>query len=418
MFFTIKAMETEEIAKKAKEASYKLINLSSKEKDEILLKVAESLKTYEEDILKENIKDLEEGKKIGLSDALTDRLLLNKKRIDDIISGIKSVVSLPDPVFEIYDVTRRPNGMLVGKMRVPLGVIGIIYEARPNVTIDAFSLCFKSSNAIILKGGSEALNSNKFLVKIVKDVLDKWALSDAIGFIAQKEAVKALANLSDFIDCIILRGGKGLISEIKESAKVPVISHGEGICHIYIDNEADLKMGEAIAYNAKIQRPGVCNAMETLLVHSDIAGNILPILIKRLKDVGCEIRGDERVGEIVKDIIKATEEDWRTEYLSLILSIRIVSSLDNAISHINYYGSHHSDTIVTNSYSKALRFLKEVDSSSVYVNASTRFTDGYEFGLGAEIGISTQKLHARGPMGLKELTSSKFIIFGEGQIRE
>lgn len=410
-------MEVKEIAKKAKEASYRLISLSSKEKDEVLLKVADSLKAFEDEILKENAKDLEGGRKMGLSNALMDRLLLNKKRIDDMIASLHAVSLLPDPVFELYDITRRPNGMLVGKMRVPLGVIGIIYEARPNVTIDAFSLCFKSSNAIILKGGSEALNSNKFLVKIVKDVLSGFGLSDAIGFISQKEAVKELASLSDFIDCIILRGGKGLISEIGESSKVPIISHGEGICHVYIDNEADLKMAENIAYNAKVQRPGVCNAMETLLVHSDIARDILPNLIKRLKDAGCEIRGDKRVGEIVGDIIEATEEDWRTEYLSLILSIKIVSSIDEAISHINYYGSGHSDAIVTNSYSKALRFLKEVDSSAVYVNASTRFTDGYEFGLGAEIGISTQKLHARGPMALKELTSSKFVILGEGQVR-
>lgn len=408
-----------EIAKRAKEVSYKLLKLSSKEKNEILLKIASSLKELGEEILKKNAEDLEEGKKMGLSPSLMDRLSLNKKRIDDMVSGINSIVSLPDPVFEMYDITRRPNGMLVGKMRTPLGVIGIIYEARPNVTIDAFSLCFKSSNSVILKGGSEALNSNKFLVKIVKDVLSSFNLEPAIGFISSKEreVVKELASLSEYIDCIILRGGKGLISAIGESSKVPIISHGEGICHIYIDNEADLEMAEEIAYNAKTQRPGVCNAMETLLVHSDIARDILPKLIKRLKDKGCEIRGDNRVGEIVKDIIPATEKDWRTEYLSLILSIKVVSSLDEAIEHINYYGSHHSDSIVTNSYSKTLRFLKEVDSSSVYVNASTRFTDGGEFGLGAEIGISTQKLHARGPMGLKELTSSKFIILGEGQIR-
>ncbi|MEW6007505.1 MAG: glutamate-5-semialdehyde dehydrogenase [bacterium] len=411
-------METKEIAKRARAASYKLLSLSSKEKDSILLKIASVFSEKKEDLLKENERDLEYGKQIGLSNALMDRLLLNEKRISDIASGIKAVALLPDPVFEIYDMTRRPNGMLVGKMRHPLGVIGIIYEARPNVTLDAFSLCFKSSNSVILKGGSEALNSNKFIVKVIKDVLSESNLGDAIGFVEEREGVKELASLKEYIDCIILRGGKRLISEIGEGAKVPIISHGEGICHTYIDNEADLKMAEEIAYNAKVQRPGVCNAMETLLVHSDIARDILPNLIKKLKDAGCEIRGDERVGEIVKDIIPATEEDWKTEYLSLILSIKIIDSLDEAISHINHYGSHHSDSIVTNSYSKALRFLKEIDSASVYVNVSTRFTDGFEFGMGAEIGTSTQKLHARGPMGLKELTSSKFIILGEGQIRK
>ncbi|MEW6679879.1 MAG: glutamate-5-semialdehyde dehydrogenase [bacterium] len=409
-------METREIAKKAKEASYKLLSLSSKEKDDILFKIASKISEKEKGLLKENEKDLSYAKGIGLSSALTDRLLLNEKRVGDMVSGIRAVALLPDPVFEIYDMTRRPNGMLVGKMRHPLGVIGIIYEARPNVTADAFSLCFKSSNSVILKGGSEALNSNKFIVNLIKDALGD--LKDAIGFIEERGGVKELASLKEYIDCIILRGGKRLIEEIGEGAKVPIISHGEGICHVYIDNEADLKMAEDIAYNAKVQRPGVCNAMETLLVHSDIARDILPNLIKRLKDAGCEIRGDERVGEIVKDIIPATEEDWKTEYLSLILSIKIIDSLDEAIFHINHYGSHHSDSIITNSYSKTLRFLKEIDSASVYVNVSTRFTDGFEFGLGAEIGISTQKLHARGPMGLKELTSSKFVIFGEGQIRK
>ncbi|MEW6102348.1 MAG: glutamate-5-semialdehyde dehydrogenase [bacterium] len=409
-------METREIAKKAKECSYRLLSLSSKEKDDILLKIASKISEKEKDLLKENEKDLSYAKGIGLSSALTDRLLLNEKRVGDMVSGIRAVALLPDPVFEVYDMTRRPNGMLVGKMRHPLGVIGIIYEARPNVTADAFSLCFKSSNSVILKGGSEALNSNKFIVNLIKDALGD--LKDAIGFIEERGGVKELVSLKEYIDCIILRGGKRLIEEIGEGAKVPIISHGEGICHVYIDNEADLNMASEIAYNAKVQRPGVCNAMETLLVHSDIARDILPNLIKRLKDAGCEIRGDERVGEIVQNIIPTTEDDWKTEYLSLILSIKVVSSLDEAIFHINHYGSHHSDSIITNSYSKTLRFLKEIDSASVYVNVSTRFTDGFEFGLGAEIGTSTQKLHARGPMGLKELTSSKFIIFGEGQIRK
>ncbi len=412
-------MNIKEISKKAKEASYKLLELSSKEKDNILLKLASFLSEKGDEILKENDVDLEYSKEIGLPSVLIDRLFLNKKRIIDMVSGIKSIASLSDPVFEIYDMKRQQNGLLVGKMRIPLGVIGIIYEARPNVTIDAFSLCFKSGNAIILKGGSEAINSNKFLVKIIKDVLSNFNLEDVIGFISSKErgVVKELASLSEYIDCIILRGGKGLIEAIGETSRVPIISHGEGICHVYIDNEVDSNMAIEIAYNAKIQRPGVCNAMETLLVHSDIARDILPNLIERLKEAGCEVRGDERVRDIVPDIILATEKDWKTEYLSLILSIKVVNSLDKAISHINYYGSHHSDSIITNSYSKALRFLKGVDSSAVYVNASTRFTDGGEFGLGAEIGISTQKLHARGPMGLKELTSSKFIILGEGQIR-
>jgi glutamate-5-semialdehyde dehydrogenase len=352
---------------------------------------------------------------------LLDRLALNSKRIKCMADGLRAVADLGDPVGEITGMKKMPNGLLVGKMRVPLGVIGIIYEARPNVTVDCAGLCLKSSNSVVLRGGKEALNSNKALVDIMQSALSEAGIDKAaISFISsvEREAVKELAQLSEFIDCIILRGGKGLIETIGKGARVPIISHGEGVCHTYIDEYANIDMAVRIAYNAKVQRPGVCNAMETLLVHQGIAKKVLPQLGKDLKNAGCKLLGCEKTRQILPDIEEATEEDWKTEYLDLILSIKIVSCLDAAISHITKYGSGHSDAIITSSHPNAMKFIRKVDSAACYVNASTRFTDGGEFGLGTEMGISTQKLHARGPMGVVELTSEKFIILGDGQIRE
>ncbi|MBU1261834.1 glutamate-5-semialdehyde dehydrogenase [bacterium] len=413
--------ETREIAMAAKEASYGLIDLSSSVKTTALLKMADLIGRSEDTILAENSKDLEYGKNVGLSPTLLDRLTLNSKRIKSITDGLRVVASLPDPVGEITGMKRRPNGLLVGKMRVPLGVIGIIYEARPNVTVDCAGLCLKSSNSVILRGGKEAINSNRVLADIMQSALSETGIdTSAISFISSTErgVVEELAQLSEFIDCIILRGGKGLIETIGARARVPIIAHGEGVCHTYIDEDADIDMAVRIAYNAKVQRPGVCNAMETLLVHQEIAKKVLPQLGKELKDAGCKLLGCGKTQEILPDIEEATEEDWKTEYLDLILSIKIVSDINEAIAHITKYGSGHSDTIVTSSHPNAMKFIKKIDSAAVYVNASTRFTDGGEFGLGAEMGISTQKLHARGPMGLRELTSEKFIILGDGQIRE
>ncbi len=413
--------EIREIAKLAKEASYKLIDLSSSIKTSALLKMADLIERSEDKIMAENSKDLEYGKKAGLSPALLDRLTLNPKRVKSMADGLRAVASLPDPVGEITEMKKRPNGLLVGKMRVPLGVIGIIYEARPNVTVDCAGLCLKSGNSVVLRGGKEALNSNKVLADIMQSAIFEAGIDkSAISFISstEREAVKELAQLSEYIDCIILRGGKTLIETIGTGARVPIIAHGEGICHTYIDEEVDLDMAIRIAYNAKVQRPAVCNAMETLLVHQKIAKKVLPQLGKDLKNAGCKLLGCEKTRKILPDIEEATEEDWKREYLDLILSIKIVSCLDEAIAHITKYGSGHSDAIVTSSHPNAMKFIKKVDSAAVYVNASTRFTDGGEFGLGAEIGISTQKLHARGPMGLRELTSEKFVILGDGQIRQ
>jgi len=316
---------------------------------------------------------------------------------------------------------RRPNGLLIGKMVVPLGVIGIIYESRPNVTVDAAGLCLKAGNAVILRGGSEAINSNCVLVDIISSALSKTKVpvfSVQLIRTTSREAVKEMLRLDDYIDVIIPRGGESLIRTVTENSIIPVIKHYKGVCHVFVDAEADLAMAEKICFNAKVQRPGVCNAMETLLVDKKIASTFLPAMIRKFREGGVEIRGDEEVRRIVPDVKPATEEDWFCEYLDLILSVKVVDGLDEAIWHINFYGSHHSDAIVTKNYSKAKKFLQEVDSAAVYVNASTRFTDGGEFGMGAEIGISTQKLHARGPMSVGELTSRKFIILGDGQIRE
>ena len=413
--------EIKEIARQAKESSYILGKASSEIKNKALHLMADKLGRNKEEILKENRKDVEKAKEKNLTPALIDRLTLNEKRILSMVKGINEVIDLPDPVGEVIKMCRRPNGLLVGKMRVPIGVIGIIYEARPNVTSDAAVLCLKSGNAVILRGGSEAYHSNRIIVKYLREGLVEAGLpAGSIQFLPflEREAVKILLRLSDYIDLIIPRGGEGLIKTVTEESTIPVIKHYKGICHVYVDEYADLNMAINISYNAKVQRPGVCNAMETLLVHEKIASDFLPPMVEKFRKVGVELKGCEKTREIIPDIEKATEEDWTTEYLALILSIRIVKDIEEAIRHINFYGSHHSDAIVTRDYRKAKKFLEEVDSAAVYVNASTRFTDGGEFGMGAEIGISTDKLHARGPMGLEELTSYKFIIFGDGQVRK
>jgi glutamate-5-semialdehyde dehydrogenase len=404
-----------------KEASRVLYNCTTKEKNTLLRVINARLLSEIPSILNANKNDLENADKSGLSKVLTDRLALDEKRIGQMIDGVKDVIKLPDPVGIVIDRMKRPNGLVVEKMRVPLGAIGIIYEARPNVTIDAAVLCLKSGNAVLLRGGSEAIHTNKKLVDIIKMALNEVKLpSGCIEFIetTDREAVMVMLKQEKYLDVIIPRGSQQLINFIRENSSVPVIAHGEGNCHVYVDNSASLKMAEEIVFNAKVQRPSVCNAAEKLLVHEKIVAKFLPRIVKKLRQAGVEIKGDERTLSIIQDAKQVEETDWYKEYLDLIIAIKVVKDIDEAIKHINYYGSHHSDAIVTGSKLNGKRFLREVDSAAVYVNASTRFTDGYEFGLGAEIGISTQKLHARGPMGLTELTSTKFIVHGKGHIRK
>jgi len=352
---------------------------------------------------------------------LLDRLTLDEKRIEQMIKGVKDVIKLPDPVGKVFDKLKRPNGLVVEKMRVPLGAIGIIYEARPNVTVDASVLCLKSGNAVLLRGGSEALYSNRKLVDTIKMALEDVKLpSGCVEFIdtTDREAVVCMLKQDKFLDVIIPRGSQQLIRYIQENSAVPVIAHGEGNCHIYVDSSANFKNAEEIVINAKIQRPSVCNAAEKLLVHEKISQKFLPGIVARLRQAGVEVRGDERTRSIISDAKIADENDWYKEYLDLIIAVKVVKNIDEAIHHINHFGSHHSDAIITGSKMNGEKFLREVDSAAVFVNASTRFTDGYEFGLGAEIGISTQKLHARGPMGLVELTGMKYIVHGKGQVRK
>ncbi|MBU0568334.1 glutamate-5-semialdehyde dehydrogenase [bacterium] len=413
--------EVELVAKEAKEASKVMANLSSRAKDEALLRMASALEEKTEIVLAENRKDLDKGREANLSKALMDRLMLNDKRIKEMAEGLREVVNLPDPVGEITSMRQRPNGLMVGRMRVPLGVIGIIYEARPNVTADAAGLCLKSGNAILLRGGKEAINSNKAIAEVLMEAGKEAGLpSGAISIIktTDREAVREMVKLDEYLDVIIPRGSQQMIKAILSEATVPVISHGAGICHIYIDSQADARMAQEIAFNAKVQRPGVCNALETLLVDSSMAKEILPDLARQFKEVNVILKGCSKTREILPDIEEAKEEDWSTEYLDLILSVKVVESYKEATEHIAAYGTGHTESIITSDYGRAHRFLREVDASTVMVNASTRFSDGHQFGLGAEIGISTQKLHARGPMGLVELTSTKFIVFGNGQIRE
>ncbi|MFQ5867474.1 MAG: glutamate-5-semialdehyde dehydrogenase [bacterium] len=413
--------EIEKMARSAKSASSAMANLSSRLKNRALLAMAEAIEDSAEDIKSKNRIDLKEAKEASLNPALIDRLTLNDKRIKNMAKGLGEIAELPDPVGEVIEEKIRPNGLRIKKIKVPLGVIAIIYESRPNVTSDAAGLCLKAGNAVILRGGSEAINSNTIIAKVLQQAAYSSGIPQgAIQLVetTERKAVFQLIKLDEFIDVVIPRGGEEMIKNIKANSAVPVISHGKGVCHTYVDRDADLEMAETICFNAKVQRPGVCNAMETLLVHNDIAGEFLPRMIKKLEQVKVEIRGDEKAKSILPHIKNASEDDWSTEYLDLILSVKVVDSLSEAIDHINRYGSMHSEAIVTRDEDAAQRFLKEVDASSVFWNASTRFTDGGVFGMGAEIGISTQKLHARGPMGVRELTSVKFLIFGNGQIRE
>ncbi|MGG7179142.1 glutamate-5-semialdehyde dehydrogenase [Clostridium paraputrificum] len=406
--------------KRAKEASYELMNASTTEKNSALLKMAEKLIEYKDDIIGENKKDLDKAIEKGTPKAMLDRLALDVKRIEDMADGLKQVVALADPVGEVTSMWKRPNGLQIGKQRVPLGVIGIIYEARPNVTCDAAGLCLKAGNTVILRGGSEAINSNRAIVKaLVKGIKEAGLPEYAIQLVedTSREVATEMMKLKEFIDVLIPRGGAGLIQAVVNNATVPVIETGTGNCHVYVDSEADLEMAKDIVVNAKTTRPSVCNSEEKLLVNEKVAAEFLPIVISALRENGVKIIGDPKVREIIKDAEEATEEDWGKEYLDFIIGVKIVKDVDEAINHINKYGSGHSESIVTKSYDNSQRFLQRIDAAAVYVNASTRFTDGCEFGFGAEIGISTQKLHARGPMGLTELTTNKYIIYGNGQIR-
>jgi len=410
----------ESLAIAAKKASRKLAFESTTRKNNVLLRMADALVEQKEFIQAENEKDLITGREKGLSAAMLDRLALTDKVIDAIIVGLHEVVALPDPVGEVEEMIRRPNGLMVGRMRIPLGVIGMIYESRPNVTVDAAALCLKAGNAVILRGGSESIYSNLALAKVLQDALASENINPAaiqVVPITDREAVNVLLSLEDQIDLIIPRGGEGLIRFVAQNSRIPVLKHYKGVCHAFVDNEADLNMAAEIVMNGKTQRPGVCNALETLLVHRGVAATFLPLIGSRLKDAGVEIRGCSQTREILADVKEATEADWYAEFLDLILAVRVVDDLDAAMDHIDTYGSQHTEVIITADYTNAQRFIKEVDASAVMVNASTRFSDGGQFGLGAEIGISTTKLHAYGPMGLKELTARKFIVYGDGQVR-
>jgi glutamate-5-semialdehyde dehydrogenase len=408
-------------AMEAKEGAKSLARASSKQKNQVLIKMAKAVKNRAEELISENKKDIEYAEKKGLSKALIDRLALNEKRINEMAEGLREVTQLPDPVGEITKMWQRPNGMTVGRMRVPIGVIGIIYESRPNVTADATSLCLKAGNAVILRGGSEAINSNRAIVNIMRDTARKEGIHEgAITFIdtPDREAIMEMLKLEGIVDLIIPRGGEGLIKTVTQHSRIPVLKHYKGVCHVFVDRDADLSMAEEICFNAKVQRPGTCNAMETMLVDESIAGKFLPGMLKKFKDAKVELKGCPKTLSIYPDIMKVKEEDFYKEYLDLILNVRVVRDIDEAMEHIAKYSSAHSDAIVTRDYNKAMKFLRGVDSSAVFVNASTRLNDGYQFGLGAEIGISTDKIHARGPMGLEELTCTKFIVFGSGQLRE
>ena len=410
-----------QIAEKALKAARDLAHASTEDKNDVLLKMAQELLAKSDFLIKENAKDLRQAKKSGLSAAMIDRLTLKKATIEAMAQGLREVAALPDPVGKITSMWRRPNGLLVGRMRIPLGVIGIIYESRPNVTVDASALCLKAGNAVILRGGSEAINSNVAVVSILQNVLRKSSIPagtiQVVPF-TDREGVSALLQLDEYIDLIIPRGGEELIRAVVAQSKIPVIKHYKGVCHIFVDKDANTDMAVEICFSAKVQRPGVCNAMETLLVHQDIASDFLPRVAKKMRQAGVIIKGCEKTRKIIKNTEAAAENDWYAEYLDLILAIKIVGNIDEAITHIEKYGSLHTESIITENYSNAQKFLNEVNSSTVLVNASTRFSDGFELGLGAEIGISTTKLHAFGPMGLEELTTTKFIIYGNGQVRK
>ncbi len=408
-------------AQGAREASRHLAVLSSTVKDRALRAMADALLSEEALLLRENQHDLQQAQGQGLDTALVERLTLNRKRIQEMAQSLREIATLPDPVGEVVRMWRRPNGMEVGKMRVPIGVIGIIYESRPNVTADAASLCLKSGNAVLLRGGSEALHSNRIIADTLKKAGTEAGLPPgSIAFLEtpDRQAVLEMLKLDHLIDLIIPRGGEELIRFVSEHSTIPVIKHDKGVCHTYVDEHADPEMARRIAFNAKVQRPATCNAMETLLVHESIAPSFLPSMVAEFQKAGVEIRGCPKTATLVTGLKEATEEDWSTEYLGLILSVKVVKDMEGALDHIARYGSHHSEAIVTRDHGRAMEFLKRVDAAAVFVNASTRLNDGNQFGLGAEIGISTTRIHARGPMGLEELTSLKFIVLGNGQLRE
>ncbi|MCL5674128.1 MAG: glutamate-5-semialdehyde dehydrogenase [Candidatus Omnitrophica bacterium] len=406
--------------KRARDASFEFSQLATEKKNEFLLILSSLLEEKKDRIIHENSKDIEKCRKNNYSKAFIDRLLLTSERVSKMSDSLKRVALLKDPVGEIFHQDVRPNGMVIKKIRVPIGVIGIIYESRPDVTIEAASLCIKSGNCVLLKGGKESINSNRILTSLIKEALEKTGInSNGVCYMGAsgRQSVRYILKMKEYIDLIIPRGGTSLIETVSEHSLIPVIKHYKGVCHTYVDRDADLTMAQEICYNAKVQRPATCNAMETLLVHIDIAKEFLPDMVKKFRDAGVEMRGCPETLSIVDAIIPAAEKDWSEEYLNLILSIKIVKDVDEAIAHINKYGTKHSDAIVTSNKKTAEKFLLSVDSACVYHNASTRFTDGGEFGMGAEIGISTDKLHARGPMALEELTIYKYLIYGNGQIR-
>lgn len=405
----------------AKDAGYKMVSVSTVTKDNALEAIANALVERADEIIAANNIDIENAKKNGTRQAMIDRLTLTKERIDGIAEGVRQVKALADPIGEVIKMWKRPNGLIIGQKRVPMGVIAIIYEARPNVTVDAAVLCLKTSNACILRGGSEAINSNKAVMKIMQDAAYGVGIPEGTLNIIEdtsRETATQLMKMNGYVDLLIPRGGKGLIRSVVENATVPVVETAAGNCHVYVDADADIDMAVKIVLNAKVQRPSVCNAAETLLIDKKIADKFIPVMFKTLKEKNVEIRADQNSKAIFADVNDATDEDYYTEYNDYIMAVKVVDGIDEAIEHINKYNTKHSESIVTNNYEHSQKFLNEVDAAAVYVNASTRFTDGFEFGFGAEIGISTQKMHARGPMGLEALTSIKYIIYGDGQIRE
>jgi glutamate-5-semialdehyde dehydrogenase len=415
------AEQVQQIAAEARQASLEMAQLSTSVKNTMLIKMAAALKDQAAHLIAENAKDLASGCEKGLSVAMLDRLMLDEKRITGISEALLEVAALPDPVGEVTKMWKRPNELMVGKMRIPLGTIGIIYEARPNVTADAAALCLKAGNAVVLRGGSEAINSNRAIAGILQGVMKEIGIPEAalslITF-TEREGVLEMLKQEESIDLIIPRGGESLIRFVVENSRIPVIKHYKGVCHIFVDQSADFNKAEQIIINSKTQRPGVCNALETLLIHKDVAAEFIPRIAASLSALGVELRGDEAFRRYAPIATAATEEDWHAEYLELILACRVVDDMDAAIAHINRYCSLHTESIITSDYSRAQRFIRQVNSSCVMVNASTRFADGNQLGLGAEIGISTTKLHSFGPMGLEDLTTTKFIVYGDGQIRE
>ncbi|MCM8779237.1 MAG: glutamate-5-semialdehyde dehydrogenase [Candidatus Omnitrophica bacterium] len=413
--------EVLEIAQKAKASISALSLLPTEIKNKTLKEMAKVLRDNGDYLQEENTEDIKIAKEGNFSSAFIDRLRINEKRIAEMAKSLEEIAQLPDPVGEVIDTWKRPNGLIIAQMRVPIGVIGIIYEARPNVTSDCIGLCLKSGNSVVLRGGSEAINSNRAIFNLLQKVaLQNGIPEGAIQMIptTDRKAVEILLGLNNYIDLIIPRGGESLIREVTKRSKIPVIKHYKGVCHIFVDESADLNMAVKVCFNAKVQRPATCNAMETMLVHKDIAEKFLPLIAREFKKAGVKIKGCKRTKKILKDIELAKEKDFYTEWLDLILSVKIVNNIDEAIAHIAQYGTQHSDAIITEDKRNAFRFLREVDSAAVYVNASTRLTDGYQFGLGAEMGVSTERIHCRGPMGLRELTTYKYIVLGNGQIRK